>query len=864
MSNNLAPYHTLNVAESLGSLKSAIKGLSMHEVLHRLKVYGHNEIPETKENSRFKILIGQFKNSIVLLLFAAAFISFLFKDYTECLAILAVILINAIIGYILESQAMRSMEALKKLDKVFARVMREGQVKEIDAREIVPGDILLLEAGDIVPADARLLELAHLETNESTLTGESVPVSKNAKTQLESDTVLADRINMVFKGTSVNRGNAKALVVATGSYTEMGHISAMVAKAEKEEIPLNKKLDIFSKKLIWLTILIIIPFVVVGLIRGNEMYLMIETAIALAVAAIPEGLPIVATISLARGMLKLSGSNVIVKKLAAVETLGETDIIMTDKTGTLTENKLKTEVVLLTADDPGTLSLENFIKVAVLCNNASFNDGVGIGDPVETALLTYVNQHDKNALQTLASWIEVDEKPFDSEKRYMATLHENNNKYFASVKGSTTEVLELCQSIDRNGETLPFKDEERNYWVDKTSELAGKGYKVLAFAYRKLEEEKSDYYHDLVFVGLAGFLDPPRKDVKASIQQCHEAGIKIIMVTGDHQETARAISEQISLVPLGVEINAIHGKDLVVSDKYKAELDSTQIYSRVTPKQKLELVEYFQSKNLVIGMTGDGVNDAPALRKADIGIAMGLRGTQVAEEAADMVLQDDSFSSIVVAIKQGRVIFNNIKNFVIYLLSCNLTEIMVVAIAVYSNVALPLLPLQILFLNLVTDVFPALALGMGEGSPYVMKSRGRDPQDPLINFKNWISIVVYSAVMTLCILGVFFYSTIVLKNDPSISNNIAFFTLAFMQLWHPFNLIHRQEGFFKNEITRNGHLWLAILFCTVILILAYATPLTQVILGLTSLTTELWFYIIGTSFLPLFIIRFLKLLKWVR
>ena len=850
--------HAIASDQLLNQLQSGQAGLTQTEVESRLEIYGRNEMNSQKKTPLLILFLRQFKNSIVLLLFVAAVISALFQDYTEAVAILAVIIINAIIGFILEAQAINSMEALKKMDKLSVVVIRDNKTIEIDARDLVPGDILILESGNLVAADARIMESPHLEANESVLTGESVPVIKDPNVTLDKETILADRVNMVFKGTSITKGNAKAIVTATGLSTEMGLISEMVEQAQKEEIPLNKKLNVFSRKLIWLTVIIIIPFFIVEFLRGNDAHLILETAIALAVAAIPEGLPIVATISLAKGMLRLAKSNVIVKKLAAVETLGETDIIITDKTGTLTENQLIVEKTELASESSQT----TFDLVAILCNNATLNEsGESIGDPVEIALLKYEAEKDNQfMLNTLSQWKEVDEKPFDSTTRYMANLYVSNEGHMVTAKGSPAELLELCPNIESTNGPVPVTDQVLNQWHEKTHQMSAEGLKVLGFAYKRLQSHTEDYDNDLIFLGLVGFLDPPRPEVSESIAACHEAGIKVIMATGDHPETARSIAHQIGLVATGQEAKVLHGKDLLTRDLNSSSdmIEETQIFSRVTPEQKLNLIDFYQKKGFVIGMTGDGVNDAPALKKADIGIAMGKRGTQVAEEASDMVLQDDSFSAIVEAIKQGRTIFRNIKNFIIYLLSCNLTEIMVVAIAAFSNLSLPLLPLQILFLNLVTDVFPALALGMGEGNPSIMKARSKDPDEAILSTKNWVSIISYSTIMTVCILAVFYYGSVYLKYDEVTSNNIAFFTLAFAQLWHPFNLIGRNDNMLRNEIVSNLHLWMAILFCSILLIATYFVPFMQEILQISNLSQMNWLYIMGASLAPVVIIRIMK------
>ncbi|XOV92679.1 MAG: cation-translocating P-type ATPase [Bacteroidota bacterium] len=858
MSENLLSPYSMPVNLVFERQKTTSEGLSSIEAELRLKSYGLNELEEKGRPSLIILLVRQFKNSIVYLLVAAVAISLFFQDYTEAIAIMAVIMINAIIGFILEASAVNSMEALKKMDKLEAVVLRDGQVTAIDARQLVPGDVIILEAGNSVPADARLMESSQLEVDESSLTGESVPVPKRLDSILEEETVLADRVNMVFKGTSISKGTARAIIISTGLNTEMGHISEMVEQARKDEIPLNKKLNEFSKKLIWLTVAIIIPFFIVGWLRSHEAHLMLETAIALAVAAIPEGLPIVATISLARGMLRLAKSNVIVKKLASVETLGETDVIITDKTGTLTENQLIVDKVEL-AD--GVHSESILYTVAVLCNNAVINEsGEEIGDPVEIALLKYAFDH-TNQQDLRSRWEKVDEKPFDSENRYMANLYQTDKGFMVSVKGSTAEVLELCEYIDNQNGGVSLNKASLEYWTERTHQLSAQGLKVLGFAYKEINQKTKNYAHGLKFLGLVGFIDPPRPGIKESISDCHAAGINVIMATGDHPETAKAIAYQIGLIDNPESVSVIHGKDFENKYSNTSEIPgNTQIFSRVTPEQKLRLISYFQANRHIVAMTGDGVNDAPALKKADIGIAMGQSGTQVAEEASDMVLQDDSFSSIITAIKQGRVIFRNIRNFIIYLLSCNLTEILVVAIAAFSNVTIPLLPLQILFLNLVTDVFPALALGMGEGNASIIKHKPRSPQDGVITTKNWVSIFVYAATLTFSILGLFYYSIYYLKLDEVASNNIAFYTLAFAQLLHPFNLIGRKDPLIKNDIVRNPHLWLAILLCSALLLMTYFVPFLKEILQISILGIDIWLYIAAASFAPLVIIR---VLKWV-
>jgi P-type Ca2+ transporter type 2C len=834
-------------------------GLSDDEVIQRRSKFGLNVIPSAKTRSSWDILLAQFRNIIVLLLVVAAIISFLFGDLFESLAILAVIFINAAIGYILESQANRSMHALKALQQSNAKVYRNGVLISIPIQDLVPGDLLSFEAGDLIGADARLIKANALEINESALTGESLPSVKQIQ-QIKSKVSIGDQSNMVFRSTSVTRGNGVAVVVYTGKDTEIGHVSTMMDEAQAEELPLNKRLNKFSKTLIWVSIVIMIPFVGIGLLQGKEPYLLIETAIALLVAAIPEGLPIVATISLANGMMRLSKKKVLVRKLAAVETLGGTNIILTDKTGTLTANQLEVIETVPNADDA--TSHDKLMEIMVLCNNAAINqDNQNVGDPVEIALLLWVENISSGSVKQIQNeWSKTGEVPFESETRIMITYHEQGNSTQSFMKGSTTDVLNHCKFYEQNGLVKELDDQVKEYWLKQTQQLSAKGLKVLAGAYKPSTDTNSDKVTDHIMVGIVGLQDPARPEVFDAIRECQNAGIRVIMVTGDHPETSKAIAKNIGLINEQY-LQVIEGKDLIFEENEKLSLLNTAVFSRVTPEQKLRLVEYYQAQGLVVAMTGDGVNDAPALKKADIGVAMGLRGTEVAKEAADMILQDDSFSSIIIAIKQGRIIFNNIRNFVIYLLSCNLSEILVVSTAAFLNWGSPLLPLQILFLNIVTDVFPALALGMGQSTKKSVLQEPRTINEPLLTKQHWKSLIVYSFIITISVLGVFFYASRIIGLNETQTNNVAFFALAFAQLFHPLNLIKRGENILRNGIVRNPHLWAAIVFCTILLLGASLVSPVNNLLGITLPSREMWLLIGVGSLLPIPIIHLFKFLK---
>lgn len=869
----MSPPHTAQIEEIVSALSTDISfGLTAEEARKRLKIYGRNELREPESNNPLLILIAQFKNPLAALLLAAAFISFTFNDYPEFVAILIVILINALMGFILELQAHRSMRALKRLEKKWVKVFRNGQLMILESGLVVPGDILFIEAGDVASADGRIVESTQLEVNQSMLTGESLPVPKN-KYLLKSDTILAERANMFYKGTSATRGNCKLLVIGTGMNTEMGKISDLLEVTEKVEVPLTAKLNRLSYRLVWFTLCLIFIVIAIGYITGKELYLMVETALALAVAAIPEGLPIVATIALAKGMFKMAKHKVLVKKLAAVETLGGTDLIMTDKTGTLTENKLEVHRLSLGKSDNDylveggrvrseyeSMSMQRLLQVAALCNNGSIQGSEdGVGDPLETALLRFVSKQNISLFNVISQYKRYYEKVFDSESRIMITGHfMPNNHYFLSIKGGPVEVLDKCTKLLENKIERELGENEISLWKEKIDRLASEGLKILGFGFKLTDSEPEEHVSSFTFIGLVGLIDPPKVEVPDAVSKCHEAGIKVVMVTGDHSETAKAIALKIGLTS-DLNEKVVRGIDLVKMDLAATDtLKDTLIYSRVNPAQKLALVEYYQDRGNVLAMTGDGVNDAPALRKADIGIAMGLRGTDVAREAADMVLQDDSFSSIAYAVRQGRIIINNIKNFVIYLLSCNLSEILIVGLAAFSNMVLPLLPLQILFLNLVTDVFPALALGMGGGNAGIMKGKFRDSNEPIITSADWKAIAGYAFVLTATVLGVYVFSLKILHFSNVLANNIAFYTLAFAQLMHPLNLIKKSDSIFKNEIVSNPHLWLAIVFCSILMILAYWLPPIREALDIGYFDFEAIVLIAVGSFIPVVAIRLLK------
>lgn len=867
---------------------SSDKGLDTTEAEARRNRYGYNRLHEIKKKNAWLIIISQFKSLIILLLAAATSVSFAFGEWLEGIAIIGVIFINATIGFITELKAHRSIEALRRLSSVYTKVRRDGQIQEIHAQELVPGDIVVIEGGDIITADLRLIQTSKLQADESTLTGESLPVTKEIE-PLEENAPMAERANMLFKGTAVTRGAAEGVVVATGMSTELGKISALVEEAEEEITPLEKRLNQLGHKLIWVTLAIAAFVAIGGILTGKEIFLMIETSIALAVAAIPEGLPIVATIALARGIWRMAHRNALVNRLSAVETLGATNIICTDKTGTLTENRMTVTQIALdsgimhiaekSSGNEGKFTLNGelikplkhnvlseILKTGVLCNNASLQKGenrkiVSVGEPLEVALLAAAAKAELHQEQLLEDMPEIREDAFDPDLNMMATFNKYDNKFYVAVKGAPESVLEVSTHFLTEEGKKEMNNEARKQWLSLNERMAEDGLRVLALARKTVDDLNSNAYDSLTLLGLAGLLDPPRREVRSAIDLCQDAGIRLIMITGDQPVTARNIASAVGLIEEDEEAEVIQGKELKNLDDLSFEEQQhilrTAIFARVSPKQKLDLIEIHQKSGSIVAMLGDGVNDAPALKKADIGVAMGLRGTQVAREAADMVLKDDSLSTIVAAIAQGRVIFNNIRKFVLYLISCNVSEVMTIALASVMNIPLPILPLQILFLNFVTDVFPALAIAMGEEDPGIMNHPPREAKEPIVGRPQWIAIGGYGFSITVAVLGALALALTWLEMGKRQAVTVSFLTLAFAQLWHVFNMRARGSGLLLNEITKNPFIWGALALCTGLLLAAVYLPGFSDVLKVVDPGARGWIVIIAMSLIPLVIGQFL-------
>ena len=841
-------WHELSPQEVIKILESdEEKGLNEEEARQRLEKYGRNALPPAKKKTILTMFLEQFKDFLVLILVGAALVSSLLGETTDSLVIIAILILNAILGVVQESRANQALEALKKMTVPECEVIREGKPRKISSEEIVPGDIVILREGDFIPADLRLIEIHALKIDESSLTGESVPVEKDISS-LPADAPITDRLNMVYSGTLVTYGRGKGIVVATGMDREIGKIASLIQEEEETVTPLQKRLAGLGKLLGFLTLGICALVFLVGFWRGEPPFDMFMTAVSLAVAAIPEGLPAIVTVVLALGVYRMSQHRAIIRKLPAVETLGSTTYICTDKTGTLTENRMMVREVW-------TETAQKLYQIAVLCNDAILEEDreneTRLGDPTELALLDYVKKQNIDFSPWRRAYPRRGEVPFDSNRKMMSTLHNIDGETVLLVKGAPDIVITRCSFYEREGEIVPLSPEKEQEIKKAMEEMAQKALRVLAFAWRKMEEgitPSPEDEKDLIFVGLMGMIDPPRPEARSALEEANKAGITTVMVTGDNPVTARAIAEELGmfspqdLVITGQELDSFSPEEL------KTKIKKIRVFARVWPEQKLKIVEALQANEEVVAMTGDGVNDAPALKKADIGVAMGVSGTEVAKESADMILTDDNFATIVHAIKEGRVIFDNIRKFVVYLLSCNLGEIFTIFIPILVGWHSPLVPVQILLINLVTDGLPALALGMDSPEPDVMMRKPRHPREGIVN-SHYMGIVLFNAFfIALAVVASFGMGLNLWGRE--ISQTLAFATLGFDELWRAYSFRSEKRNFW--QINPRGNLYLvgACLLSFLVVILVIVLPPLQRIFQTASLSLDQWIWVILFSLIP--------------
>jgi len=833
----------------VAALATSSKGLALQEADERLRRNGPNALRQRRPVSHWRLFFRQLQSAVVVLLAVAATAAFAFGEVIEGSAIIVVLGVNTFIGFFMELTGVRTMEALMKMGHIQVRVMREGRIRKIPAQHLVLGDIVVVEEGDRIAADMRILEAARLESDEGALTGESLPCSKQVDAVAEG-TGLADRKSMLFSGCMVTGGSGKAVVVATGMATELGKITALVEEAKEEVTPLEKRLATLATQLIGVILVITAMIAVFGILNNHPIFLMVEVGIALAVAAIPEGLPVVATIALSRGLLRMARRRGLIRKLSAVETLGSTTIICTDKTGTLTENKMvATRLVHGSGEaergDDGRWPIDGadegsaafpLLRAAALCTNAFWDGAEAHGEPTEAALLVACHEVGIDVTALGTRYPERRREPFESTLKMMATYHDTpGGGTIVTVKGAPEVLFERC-----------LEQEGRGLWQEKNRQLASQGFRVLAFAEKAVSSIDDTPYDNLHFLGLIALYDPPRADVADAIAQCKQAGIRVIMVTGDQAPTALYVAKKLGLIAAD-ENGSVTSADFPHN---KEKILASNIVTRVTPKDKLDLITWHQQQGDIVAMTGDGINDAPALKKADIGVAMGQRGTDVAREAAEVILLDDAFQTIVAAVAEGRVIFDNIRDFVRYLLSCNLAEVLVIFLATVANFPLPILPLQILFLNMVTDVFPAMALGVGAGDGKALLRPPRSPREQILTNKIWRGIVIHGLYITAATLAALWLAHRYLGLDERHSVTISFLTLGFAQMWHVFNMRRLNASLIANHIVSNPYIWGALAICTALLAAAIYVPLLSFALHTVSLNTTEWGIVAACSILP--------------
>lgn len=833
-----------DIQERLEEFGSSEQGLSQSEAREKLDRHGYNEIEEEKPESILSLFFGNFKDVMIIILLIAAGVSAFIGEYVDAAIILAIVLLNAIISTVQSVKARKSLDALRQMSTPESVVLRNGKKVTIPSREIVPGDIVFLEAGNIVPADGRLLDAVSLRIEESALTGESEPVEKDRDFYADDNLPIGDRLNMVFGSTTAVYGRGKFLVTATGMDSEIGKIAFMLMNAGNEPTPLQRQLGRIGNFLAVLVVIVALGVFALGWYQGRDLLQMFMTSVSLAVAAIPEGLPAIVTVVLALGVIRLSKKNAIIKNLPSVETLGSASVICSDKTGTLTQNKMEVTKAFLFGDDSDIL-----VEGMALCNDANYDaeEDQFLGDPTETALLEFAYNMGKDLAPLEEENPRVDEVPFDSVRKRMTTVHRKGDQFIQYTKGGLDEILSICNRIRIDDEVRPITREDKYIIHEKHDNYAKEALRILALAYDEsaaqgdLGEEEN-----LIFMGLVGMIDPPRETTKDSIRLAKHAGIIPIMITGDHLQTATAIAKEVGI--LDENSMAITGSELekMTAEEYASQLEDIRVYARVSPEHKVRIVEAWQDRDHIVAMTGDGVNDAPALKTSDIGVAMGVVGTDVSRQASDMVLADDNFSTIVTAVEEGRTIFDNIRRSVRFLLSCNFGEIVLIVAAIALGMDIPLIPIHILWVNLVSDTFPALALGVETREKDVMARMPRPKKEGILTKKSYALMMIEG----LLIGGLAFLAfRMGMQTNLITARTMAYATIAFAQLVHSVNLRSNLTVFSKG-IFSNKWFIPALLVSTALMLVTLLVPPVQELFQTTNLTLENWLMVVGLSIVP--------------
>ncbi len=786
------------------------KGLSEEEAQRRQKEQGKNILNKKKKVTLLQMFLEQFQDPMVIILIIGAIVSIFLKEYMDACIILVVIVLNAIIGVIQEFKAEKAIDALEKLSEPKAYVLRDGYLKEINSEDLVVGDIVELEAGRYIPADMRLLTSTNLKVEESTLTGESEAIEKQADIVYPDEMHIADQRNMVFMSTYVTYGKAQGMVVRCGMDSEVGKIARMLDETKEDMTPLQQRLAHLSKILGMLSLGVCAAMFVVAILQGRNLFDMLLLSISLAVAAIPEGLPAVVTIVLALGVQVMSKQNAIVRKLHAVETLGSVSVICSDKTGTLTQNKM--HVVSSYANGMLQEVNDELLKGMVLCNDASISQNEVLGEPTETALLCFGEKQGFHKKDLDMKYVRVNEIPFDSNRKRMTTIHQHEREVVAYTKGALEKILAMCTSVWQDGKAVRMSNYEKQRILEASRQVSEDAQRVLALARKTLKSPyEDDVENKMCFIGFVGLMDPPREEVKDAIARCYKAGIRVAMITGDHPLTALAIARRLGIAKQETEVITGNQLDAMSDEELCASVKGYRVFARVTPQHKVRIVQAFKQNDMVVAMGGDGVNDAPSLKQADIGIAMGQGGTDVCKQASDMILADDNFATIVKAVEEGRGIYENIQKAILYLLSCNLGEIMSLFLAILCmpHVVSTLSAIQILWVNLITDAFPALALGVDPMEWDIMEQQPRNAKESLFAHGGWMFTILNGMFIGTITLVAFRYG---LNSSPAKAQTMAFMVLSLSQLFHAFNLRSRTHSIFAVGLFKNKWLILTFLF----------------------------------------------------
>lgn len=876
-------WYNISCEETISKLNSSIGGLNESEVKNRLTKNGYNRLKETKKRGLFLRFIDQFKNVMTIVLIIAALLSSIVsymenEPLTDTFIILVVVILNAILGVMQESKAEKAIEALKSMSLPYIKVKRDGKISSVKVEELVVGDIVLIEAGDYIPADMRIIQSHSLKIEEAPLTGESIPVDKYANTLTsENDIALGDRVNMLYSGSSAVYGRGEGIVTETGMNTELGKIAEAISGIESEETPLQTKMRELSKMISVIVIVIAVIMFVVGIIQGKPILDVFMLAIALSVAAIPEGLTAVITITLAIGVQKMAKEKSIIRKLSAVEALGSTEVICSDKTGTLTQNKMtvrkiyvnNTVVDVTNEDNLKELNIDTFSKIFTLCNDTIFGEDNGykvlLGDPTETALISFGEKINIDKEQYEKLYRRVEEIPFDSTRKMMTTVNEVDGKYMICVKGAVESVISNSRYILIDGEVKELTDDIKNDILSENLKLAKDAYRVLTFAYKMDENEiildneddMRKLESDLIFVGLTGMIDPPRVEAKDAVKQCFEAGMIPVMITGDNIDTATAIATELGILTgknqavSGIEIDKMSDEELM------KKVENIRVYARVSPENKIRIIKAWKKVGKTVAMTGDGVNDAPALKGADIGIGMGITGTEVSKSVSSIILADDNFSTIVVAVKEGRRIYTNIQNVIVYLLASNLAEVLIIFFATLMNKTL-LLPIQILWINLVTDTIPAIALGFEKEQPDIMKQKPRKKTEKFFNPFLTSRIMVAAILKVIIIFLVYIF--VERSHGAVIASESVFVALATIEILFSFICRSDRNSIFKIGIFSNMYMVICVVATLAVQYAMLLLPITRQWLKVEIMPVDLYVVMIAVAVISVFMFETAKLI----